>query len=116
MEFSSSIEKEGKVILQRYNRNPIWVHLIDADSKILNLALMQFATYHKARGDRVTMSKGDKLGFCNKAPDKIYISIVGLMHLKYKIKHDKHCDLNLHFKQLNVNAIDFLVQLCKSSE
>ena len=74
--FSGAIEKEGKVILQRYNRNPIWVHLIDADSKIPNLALMKLSTFYKAHGDRVTMSKGDKLGFCNKAPDKIHISIV----------------------------------------
>jgi len=52
------------------------VHLIDADSKIPNLALMRLATYHKARGDRVTMSKGDEVGFCRNVPDKVYVSIV----------------------------------------
>ena len=74
--FSGAIENESKSILQRYNRNPIWVHLIDADSKIPNLALMKLSTFYKAHGDRVTMSKGDEVGFCRNVPDKVYVSIV----------------------------------------
>jgi hypothetical protein len=54
----------------------MWVHLVDADSKIPNVALMKLSAYHKARGDDVTKSKGDKLRFFNRSPDKVFISIV----------------------------------------
>lgn len=44
------------------------VLLVDADSKIPNLALMKIAQYHKSQGDTV--------GFGVNNPDKIYCSIV----------------------------------------
>ena len=44
------------------------VLLIDADSKIPNLALMKVAAYHKERGDNVGFSISD--------PDRIYCSII----------------------------------------
>lgn len=44
------------------------VLLVDADSKIPNLALMKIAQYHK--------EKGDDVGFNISDPDKIYCSIV----------------------------------------
>jgi hypothetical protein len=53
-----------------------WIHLIDADSRIPNLALMKISAFHKAKGDRVTFSKGKTLGFSRTAPDRIYVSIV----------------------------------------
>jgi hypothetical protein len=55
----------------------MWVHLIDADSSTIpNLAVMKLSAFHKAKGDYVTMSKGDTLRFCYRAPDKIYVSII----------------------------------------
>jgi hypothetical protein len=42
--------------------------LIDVDSKIPNLALMQISTYHKMKGDTV--------GFNISDPDKVYISCI----------------------------------------
>ena len=76
MTFSDAIETNRKEIAQKYNKNRQWVHLIDADCRYPNVALMKLATFHKSRGDRVTMSRGDKVGFCRNAPDKIYVSII----------------------------------------
>lgn len=76
--FSVSAEKD---------RKPTHVHLIDADSKISNLALMKLSAYHKSRGDKVTMSKGAKVDFVTTIPDKIYISII--------FKKNKHMFDNL---------------------
>lgn len=42
--------------------------LVDADSKIPNLALMKISAWHRAQGDEV--------GFCIENPDKVYISCV----------------------------------------
>lgn len=44
------------------------VRLIDIDSKIPNLALMQISAYHKAQGDIV--------GFDVEFPDKVYVSCI----------------------------------------
>jgi hypothetical protein len=44
------------------------IKLIDVDSKIPNLALMQLAAYHRANGDTV--------GFDVSNPDKVYISCI----------------------------------------
>lgn len=44
------------------------IRLVDIDSKIPNLALMQLSSYHKALGDNV--------GFDVENPDKVYISCV----------------------------------------
>jgi len=54
----------------------MWVHLIDFDSTIPNLALMKISTYHKALGDKVTLSQGEHVGFRDTEPDKIYASII----------------------------------------
>jgi hypothetical protein len=44
------------------------IQLIDVDSKIPNLALMQISAYHKARGDHVGWTISD--------PDRVYISCI----------------------------------------
>lgn len=44
------------------------IRLIDVDSKIPNLALMQLSAYHK--------QKGDNVGFDVENPDKIYVSCI----------------------------------------
>lgn len=54
----------------------MWVHLVDADSKIPNVALMKISAYYKANGAFVTMSRSDTFAFSNRLPDKVYISIV----------------------------------------
>jgi hypothetical protein len=54
----------------------MWIHLIDADSKIPNVALMKISAYHKAQGAFVTISKGDSFAFFKRLPDKVYISII----------------------------------------
>lgn len=73
--FAASVEYEITTIIEK--RRQIWAHLIDVDSTIPNLALMKISSYHKARGDRATFSKGVTVGFAsNKAPDKIYVSTV----------------------------------------
>ena len=57
-------------------RKTLHVHLIDADSKIPNIALMKLSAFYKAQGVFVTMSKGNTLRFCDRAPDKMFISII----------------------------------------
>jgi hypothetical protein len=54
----------------------MWIHLIDADSKMPNLAIMKLSAFYKAKGAFVTMSKGDSISFSNRLPDKVYISII----------------------------------------
>ena len=54
----------------------MWIHLINADSKIPNLALMKLSAYYKAHGAFVTMSQRDTYAFSNRLPDMVYISIV----------------------------------------
>lgn len=57
------------------------VLLIDADSKIPNLALMKISAYHK--------SKGDVVGFNVSDPEKVYCSII--------FKKNKHMADGLKF-------------------
>jgi len=54
------------------------VVLIDADSKMANLALMKISQWHKQKGDRVYLKKGldPLLPLECMRPDKIYISCV----------------------------------------
>ncbi len=54
----------------------MWIHLIDFDSTIPNLALMKISAHHQALGDKVTLSCGREVGFGNTEPDKIYASII----------------------------------------
>jgi hypothetical protein len=84
-------EQEILDLISNNDHSGIWVHLIDADSKIPNLALMKLSAYHKAKGDRVTMSRGKDVGFSRKAPDKIYVSVV------FRSKRDLFSDLPSSF-------------------
>jgi hypothetical protein len=72
----ADISDTTTTILQKYDKNPKWIHLIDADSTIPNVALMKISAYHKARSDRVTFSRGKTVGFARSAPDRIYVSII----------------------------------------
>ena len=49
------------------------VRLIDIDSRIPNLALMQISAYYKAQGDEVVF---DQAWFAGDAPDRVYISCI----------------------------------------
>jgi hypothetical protein len=62
---------------QKYGKNK-WIHLIDADSHggFPNIALMHLSTFYKRQGHRVTISRKKELGFKDKAPDYIYVSII----------------------------------------
>ena len=53
--------------------------LIDVDSKIPNLALMNLSAYHKSKGDTVKLKViGDSTDniYTHIIPDKIYVSII----------------------------------------
>lgn len=69
------------------------ISLIDADSKIPNLALMKISAYHKAKGDLVGFSIGN--------PDKIYMSII---FTKNKGKALNKC---IDGKKINVGGSGF---------
>lgn len=49
------------------------VRLIDIDSRIPNLALMQISAYHTAQGDEVVF---DQSWFAGEPPEKVYISCI----------------------------------------
>jgi predicted transcriptional regulator len=85
-----------RAVEQKYGKNK-WIHLIDADGTIPNLALMKISAWHKARGDRVTMSKGEVIGFRHNAPDKIYVSII------FKKNAEMHSDLASMFPDTEVD-------------
>jgi radical SAM superfamily enzyme YgiQ (UPF0313 family) len=62
-------------------RQPVWkltgkrILLVDADSKIPNLALMKISAWHKEHGDNVALLRGSQIVLSDK-PDKVYASIV----------------------------------------
>ena len=74
----SVVNNTTTTIFQKYDKNPKWHHLIDADSHggFPNLAIMRMSTFFKKQGHRVTFSKGRELGFSGRAPDYIHVSII----------------------------------------
>jgi len=100
LRYLRELKKAKQVIEQRIsNTINLWkltgkrILLIDIDSKIPNLALMKISSFHKAKGDNVTLKKlnlkrGEQIKFDFTLPDQIYASIV--------------------FKA-NKNALDYLV-------
>ena len=52
----------------------IW--LVDYDGRIENLALMRASTYHKQRGDKVILKRGDAYPELWDTPDLLYISCI----------------------------------------
>jgi len=52
------------------------VLLVDVDSTIPNLALMQISTWHKDHGDEVTLLKGEYESFDTLNADKVYVSCI----------------------------------------
>jgi hypothetical protein len=52
------------------------VLLVDIDSRIPNLALMQISAWHKAQGDEVVLTRAGRGDFDTESPDKVYISCI----------------------------------------
>jgi len=85
------------------------IRLIDADSIIPNLALMQISGYHK--------SIGDKVGFNVNLPDKVYLSVIfkenadqamGLLTYYYKKLTERDIDIDFGGSGLNLDLNPYL--------
>jgi hypothetical protein len=102
LRYLRELKKARQVIEQRIsNTINLWrvtgkrILLIDVDSKIPNLALAKLSSWHKSRGDNVTLVYGANVDLSNK-PDKVYASIIYKKNrhvLDYLIS--KHPDIDI---------------------